>query len=606
MDGPTPKANSTGMEWATGPAGGFALSAILAIAVVATYFSLDFLRGTSAFWIFPRAPQDHAFADMAQLFSGYLFFTTSSWSFPLLFAGNFGVPEGTNVALMDAIPVVALLSKTLFHVFGLQVNLLGAWIAACFVLTSLAFVYALTRAGVTNVVVMLAGAALVVMWPALLLRLSHMPLLAWFTFLLSFAAYLSARRDPALLRRVIWIQLALVCLALFVNVYLAFMTAFFAAVTLLQAVVDRQLTWRRALASLLMLMGGAVLTMLIIGQLSGAGAPAGSGGFGIWSLNLLSPVYPQFSGLFPDSPGVDATGGQYEGFSYLGAGVLFLLAGAVIRLALSAPSRAAVYRAARHHWVLIASCAMLTLFAASNRMFVGDWAVIDIPLPWRLTVMLGAFRSSGRYFWPVSLVLLLAVLVFWTRHARVRQPVLIAMLAAAVILQWLDTRPMRAMVAQATEQGPRMALERASWAPLIGGHRFVRVYPTVDCVRSVMSYTQFMNSELQLLAAQQNREINIMNTSRPGTDCAREERDMASATIEPGGLYVFLNWALHPGSNSRWKGNANCREFQHGVVCTRTWNGLETAALVDRASDFYAKLDPVPWNRRRAPRERAP
>lgn len=603
---PAPRENATGMKLSAGSASGFVLSAILAIAIVSTYFSLDFLRGTSAFWIFPRAPQDHAFADMAQLLSGYLFYTTSSWSFPLLFAGNFGVPEGTNVALMDVMPAVALLSKSLFHVFGLEVNLLGGWIAACFVLTALAFVFALTRAGVTNVVVMLAGAALVVMWPALLLRLSHMPLLAWFTFLLSFAAYLTARRDPSVLHRVIWTQLALVSMTLFVNVYLAFMTAFFAAVTLLQAVADRQMTWRRALVSLATLMGGAVLTMLVVGQLSWSGAPAGSGGFGIWSLNLLSPVYPQHSGLFPNSPGVDATGGQYEGFSYLGAGVLFLLAATAIRLASSPRSRAAACLAARRHWILIAACAALTLFAASNRIFVGDWALVDIPLPWRVTAMLGAFRSSGRYFWPVSLVLLLALLVFWARHAQIRPRMLAAMLAVAVTLQCLDTGPMRDMVARATEQPPRMALERASWAPLIDSHRFVRVYPTVDCVRSAMSYTQFINSELQLLAAQHKRDINIMNTSRPGKDCAREEREMMSTTIEPGGLYVFLNWALRPGAASRWKGDTDCREFEHGVACTRDWNGLKNATLVDPGSDFYAKLDPVPWHRRRAPQERAP
>jgi hypothetical protein len=440
------------------------------------------------------------------------------------------------------------------------------------------------------------------MWPALLLRIIHLPLLAWFTFVLSFAAYLDARRDRRFVLRAVWLQLALVCLALFVNVYLTFMTAFFAVVTLAQALADREMTPRRVAASLLALMCAAPATMFIIGQVTLSGVPAGSGGFGIWSLNLLSPVYPQYSGLFPGSSGVDATGGQYEGFSYLGAGVLFLLVAALARIAISTPSRVAAGAALRRHWVLAVACAALSLFAASNRVFIGDWNLIDINLPWKLTVLLGAFRSSGRYFWPVSMVLLLGLLVFWAQISQVRQRTLIAILAAAVILQWLDTRPMREMVAQATEQAPQTALDRSTWASLISRHRFVRVYPTVDCVRAPMSHTQFINSELQLFAAQQKREINIMNTSRPGKDCDREAREMASATVTDGGLYVFLNWSLQPGAAARWKGQPGCRSFEYGVACTRDWGGLETAALVDASSDFYAKLDPVPWQRRRLPR----
>ena len=40
-------------------------------------------------------------------------------------------------------------------------------------------------------------------------------------------------------------------------------------------------------------------------------------------MNLLSPIVPQDSGLFPGVGGlIDATGGQYEGFNYLGVGLL--------------------------------------------------------------------------------------------------------------------------------------------------------------------------------------------------------------------------------------------------------------------------------------------
>jgi hypothetical protein len=168
-------------------------------------------------------------------------------------------------------------------------------------------------------------------------------------------------------------------------------------------------------------------------------------------------------------------------------------------------------------------------------------------------------------------------------------------------LQWIDTRPLRDSIKDTLQEPPRTALERATWSRLVAQHQFVRVYPSTDCVRSLMSYTQFVNSELQLFSAQQRREINIMNTSRPLKDCAREAREMDAATIDAGGLYVFLNWALRPDYNARWKDQPGCRSFEFGVACTRNWGPLERAPLVSAEAKFYENLDPIPWQRRRDP-----
>src|SRR5262249_24847466 len=61
------------------------------------------------------------------------------------------------------------------------------------------------------------------------------------------------------------------------------------------------------------------------------------------SMNLLSPLVPQWSWLFPrlatsvgptlgpwGSAVIDATGGQYEGYNYLGAGTLLLVTSALV------------------------------------------------------------------------------------------------------------------------------------------------------------------------------------------------------------------------------------------------------------------------------------
>ena len=60
---------------------------------------------------------------------------------------------------------------------------------------------------------------------------------------------------------------------------------------------------------------------MVVYELVSGGSGGADIGWGHYSMNLLSPIWPAHSGLFgPNRPDMDATGGQYEGFNYLGAG----------------------------------------------------------------------------------------------------------------------------------------------------------------------------------------------------------------------------------------------------------------------------------------------
>ena len=128
-------------------------------------------------------------------------------------------------------------------------------------------------------------------------------------------------------------------------------------------------------------------------------------------MNLLSPFVPQASGVVPGMRGViDATGGQYEGFNYLGLG---LLLASVFVL----PAEAHwLSRNARRHLALLIACAALLAFAISHRVFVGDWLVATLPMP--LKPVLGIFRSSGRFFWLIGYAQIAVVLVLAFRSGR--------------------------------------------------------------------------------------------------------------------------------------------------------------------------------------------
>ena len=70
--------------------------------------------------------------------------------------------------------------------------------------------------------------------------------------------------------------------------------------------------------------------MVLSGPLGG-----GDKGFVFFSMNLLSPFWPQRSGVFgADLPILDGTGGEYQGYNWLGAGVMLLLLVALGRAAI--------------------------------------------------------------------------------------------------------------------------------------------------------------------------------------------------------------------------------------------------------------------------------
>ena len=88
----------------------------------------------------------------------------------------------------------------------------------------------------------------------------------------------------------------------------------------------------RMVARVAALFAACVVPVIVFVTLAGT-LGGGDKGFVTYSMNLLSPFWPQRSGLFgADLPVIDATGGQYEGFCYLGAGSLLLLIAALPRM----------------------------------------------------------------------------------------------------------------------------------------------------------------------------------------------------------------------------------------------------------------------------------
>lgn len=204
--------------------------------------------------------------------------------------------------------------------------------------------------------------------------------------------------------------------AVLVHAYLLVMVLAIFAADLLQRMWRREWNAGRALATL-------AVSLLLVGLLMWAtgyfmlggveGVQVDQAAFGTYRMNLHALIDTEnfWSRLLPDLPGGV---GEYEGFAFLGLGILLL--GAVALPLLIEARRPGASRAI---WVPITAVAAgMAAFALSNHIALGSTDIVQYNVPAFAQPVTGAFRVAGRFFWPAYYLLITGLLVLIARGLR--------------------------------------------------------------------------------------------------------------------------------------------------------------------------------------------
>ncbi|MBL8136378.1 MAG: hypothetical protein JNL48_07130 [Acidobacteria bacterium] len=365
--------------------------------------------------------------DWVPHYFGWHYFRDEPWHWPPGAVHGYYAPLGTSIGLTDSIPLVGYALKPFAAWLPTPFQYLGPFLLACFALQGALGARLIARR-VDAVGAQVLGAALFVLLPALLLRVGHAALCAH--WLILWALLVATREPSARFRPGSWAVLGLT--AGMVQPYLAAMVL---AVLGATAVAAEGPPVHRRFAAL-----GAALAATISGWwisglfLLSGGSSLAAGGLGYYSMNLLAFVSPgDWSSFLPALP-IASDGQAYEGFQYLGLGILLVLAAA---LAIAARDRTPQGPAREPRlwspW-LIAACLVMTAFAVSPVVTLGSRTILNLDGPW--TAPLALFRSSGRFVWPLVYLMLTSAIVTVVRRGR--GPTGVAVLAAAVVLQLVD------------------------------------------------------------------------------------------------------------------------------------------------------------------------
>jgi len=203
-----------------------------------------------------------------------------------------------------------------------------------------------------------------------------------------------------------------------------------------------------------LLLSAATFGLLVASDSSAYWAP----GYGQFSMNLNALFNPMShrSILLPRLR--LAHPGQYEGYNYLGLGMLALIVASTIRLALKPEPLPRL--ADRRLLPLLGLVLVGTLLATSTIVTFGSHKLIALNVP----MAFEGLRASGRLFWPSYYVIVTGALALafyvWPPRARV------VVMAAAVALQIADLTPLRREARAALDNRFASPLQSPSWKGL--------------------------------------------------------------------------------------------------------------------------------------------
>jgi len=519
--------------------------------------------------------------DRGQAFLGWHLARNEPSTFPLGSLASYLPGLGATLGLADAIPWWSLLLRPASPWLGEVFQQVGPWLVLCYgalgALTVL-LLRALTGDGVASVTATL----LVLANPVLIARRIHPSLCAHWLLVGALVVYVYAASGRAG-RGTRVAAAALVALAAGTHPYLAVMVLGL----LLAACWAAHGAARRTIAESLVLVALAWASLWTFGFLTAARSSAP--GFGEFSTDLLALVDPSasstgWSSVLPDLPSAER---QYEGFAFLGAGPLLLIAlGAALALAgrrRDAPQERGSCVPVRLGPLLVVVLAFAA-FALSSRIRLGGRVIASLDALYAMLEPLpSTFRASGRFVWPLYYVLSIGGLALLRCSLR-RTATFCALCVVALALQLADGwRSYRSQnVALMALTNPYRALG-PEWRGVGADYREIRLLPPAlvdggcDGVHSRFHYMPFA-----FLAGLERMAVNSGHLSRYPSGvrrwCDAQIEAVRVGRVDPDVVYVVAPALLDELPVLR-SAAATCGRLDGHAVCVSSGRA---SALADR------------------------
>jgi len=497
---------------------------VLIAALYATYlFPTDFIKGTSSYWLAQNE-------DVTQYIAGFNAYFSEPWHWPLWKIGSLNWPQGTLTTFVDVIPLYSAILKLIAPASWFPFNPFGFWLLLCIFLQAIGSWWIVREAQITSWIALIALTVLLLTFPSWLNRFVHISLFSHWILLFSFALVLQEQRTKHL-PNCNWFIL-LLC-AFFINIYLFTMIlAIFASQWLSQDFVAHRI--RILYCTLLML-----AIFILAASATMWPLPAANGGseygFGIYSLNLLSPI--SGGSLWQVSPDSFSSEQHFEGFNYLGFGILTLLISCLIGFIKQRWNQSC--NRTNLVWPLSVWITLLLMmvYAFSNRIYWGDQLLYEWVIPHWALPLTGQFRASGRFFWPIAYALTIFVFICVYRLYTKRTANIILCVVCA--LQIIDLSPLIMQTRALLSRISPPIIDHMEWQKLLPPQtQTLYLYPKLKCNKN----SSFLEIQLPFMryASENHFNINTGYIARYNPACSQEALEIAQSNFQSS-AYIFVN-----------------------------------------------------------------
>ncbi|HCR37817.1 MAG TPA: hypothetical protein DIU37_06665, partial [Opitutae bacterium] len=501
--------------------------------------------------------------DASQHVSGWLFFAKDTWRFPWLITERLSYPEGTSLVFTDSIPIAALLFKPFAQWLPEGFHYIGLWHGVAYLTQAAAATFTIRALGGRTVFAALIATAFAMTWPALTKKLGHAALMTHALLIASFGIYYLGIHEKMSSNKAYSLLALLGLLSIGIHAYLWGMMTCMLFAFLIDDARGRRRIQVQFVRCLLYTVGTA-LCMFVLGYFTAQGS---GGGYGGYSLNLLSPMVGGSLNPLPAYFDGMHRASSWEGYHYFGLGFLALL-GYLFGIHLIRSGRQFFLRmwvASGPYRGLIFILVGVTLFAISNKIYLGNYGPIYFTLPEWVEKMCNVFRASGRFFWLPSYILLFTTLAYFLKEAK--KPYYCSMLALLMLLQWADLSQLRHFV---REEAHKPVPQDNALRQMMEEAAFVYVYPPAGCSQWSFFYL-FYYRTLQYSAAEAGTMINTGYLARYNWHHCRGKEQRFEGLPQPDTLYVvsreFLEQAFWlPEVFVEAIDRGDCLEDKDGIV----------------------------------------
>ncbi|TLS17847.1 MAG: hypothetical protein FDZ72_12165 [Betaproteobacteria bacterium] len=373
-------------------------------------------------------------SDTTTHYLGWVFYRNDGWHWPPGLNPNYGLEYSSSVIFSDSIPLVAFVVKLFAGVLPPVFQYSGWWLFLCFILQAY-FSIRLLRLVSDDPWIVYLGVILFVFSPPMLWRLGgHFSMVAHWLVLIAIYMYFSSA-ERALAQTCKW-ALLLACAAV-VHTYLFAMILPVWGANVYKRAQAADIRLKEFYPEILVVIGSALCALWLAGFFPLRSSYL-SGGYGVHRINLLSLFNPHgVASVASDQwsyvlPAVPQGAGDYEGFNYLGLGGILIF---VLAIAPAIKYRRLILTDVFKP--LAIACLLLTVFAITNHLGFGGVS-LDVWLPKFVIKIANVMRASGRFFWPVFYIILLACI--WLISKTYPRAVGISILALSAVLQVADTQ----------------------------------------------------------------------------------------------------------------------------------------------------------------------